>query len=152
MPQIPVTVRNPLDKPLVLVETLQLAAPAAGAEFFYTFPANQRTQILSLALQLVTDANVAIRHFRFLLSSPSGIIFRSNSIAAINESVTRWTTLAPGIAYYTGSDANPYALVALPPGLICFEGFTLTTLTDNIQVGDQYGGVVAQMLTQIETD
>lgn len=152
MPQIPLTVRNPLDKPLVLVETVTLTPPAAGAEFFYTFPANQRTQIMALALQLVTDANLPTRHFRFILSSPNGPIFRSNQVANINDSVTRYCTLAPGIAYFTGSDASPFALIALPPGIVCFEGFTLETITDNIQVGDQYGGIAAQMLTQIESD
>jgi hypothetical protein len=152
MPQIPVTVRSPLDKPLVLVETLRLATPAAGQELLYTFPPNSRTRIHSLLLRFLCDATAGNRYLRFIVTSPNGIIFVSNTATAIPPSELRYITLAPGIAYYAGSTAVPYVLIPFPPEILFLEGFTLTTFTDNLAAGDLIDIVTAQVLTQITTD
>lgn len=148
MPQVPIVIATPDDKPLVIVENLQLPAPAAGQEFSYVIPHGLRMSLNSLVLSFTTDSTIIVRNFRFVVASASGIIFFSHSIISINQSQTRNASFAPSLSYTGGTDVFPYAQIPCPANLTFEEGMRIYTLTDNLQAGDNYSHAVMQALTQ----
>jgi hypothetical protein len=152
MPQVPVTVRTPTDRPLVKVVDQSVPNPAAGAAFQIVVPIGYRFKIVSLFLRFVTDANVADRFIVITVSTPSGVVFRFTHSAPIVAGETRFLTLAPGVAPLTWSGTIMTSLAAFPTDLTLEEGSIIDVTVTGIQVGDQFSQVNTQLLSQFTAE
>lgn len=115
------------------------ANPAAGAELTMTVPDNELWIVKGLTVTLVTDSNTATRlvHFVFELHGGPGT-FDIAAPATQLLSLTRTYTLLPvgaGPTTVSGDDI----LVPIPNEIIMTDNDILSTTTDNIQAGDDFG-------------
>lgn len=112
--------------------------PAVGANVSIPVPGGVVWSLLSFRVTLVTDANVANRQ-PFLVYSSEGVQtlrmpVSSNVTAGINADLN-WLE-APAFAGSLGLNAGIVgALTSIP----LLGGSVISTLTNVIQVGDQYG-------------
>lgn len=120
-----------------LRQTNYTASPAAGAEMVQTIPSNARVKFISMVFQLVTDATVANRIVGVYFRDSSGNNLCS-SICLDNHpaSTTRRYNVGAYGAFQTVLGAS--AFVNVPPGLILRQGSYVTTITTNLQAGDQF--------------
>lgn len=119
-----------------------VAAPAAGAEFTISAPGQGLWRVVSLAFRLVTDANVANRAVSLVASDGTTTVWRASASAVQAAGVT----IDHGV--YAGSSAalltGSVAVFALPSdGLLLLPGWSLRSVTGNIQAGDQYSAIGA---------
>ncbi len=115
------------------------SAPAAGADFALVLSAGiQRFQVMAISATLVTDANVANRQVRFSfeLNSIEYIIAPAPAVQAAGATVTYVASVyrAPLTVLVSG-----FQQCALPYMPLITDGWTMQTVTENIQVGDQWG-------------
>lgn len=124
-----------------ILTQVSAAAPAAGAEATITVPAGEIWKIHTISVQLVTDANVANRRVHILVDDGSGIgieMFTEQDQAAgltRNYSFAQYGILPDTI------DGNAIC-APLPANLFTVDSLTISTVTQNIQVGDQYNQMV----------
>jgi hypothetical protein len=152
MNKIPLLTCRPEDKPFIVVETIAIPAPVAGAEFTFTVPAGKRIYVCALRAQLVTDATAPSRFPAIIISSVGGIIASVASGANALTSSTWSFTWTPGVAIYNGSAAQPNSVVPWPPDVILEEGTVITSLTGAIAAADQWSLITLQTLTQFVTE
>jgi len=111
--------------------------PAVGAEYTYTTPFGSRYLLASIALTLVTDANVANRIVELQVSGATHTWWKMQSSTTQTASTTHIHQFA------IGSDRNPtpgdldyYA--PLNPMLYIPGNFMISTHTTGLQAGDQF--------------
>ena len=120
----------------------QIANPAAGAEWTFTVPAGQVMEILSLHWVLATSAAVANRVSGFEILDGAGNvvgIWRGGAVQA--ASLTENYSIGP---FDGQSDPNGNfgaIIVPAPQGLHLPAGFTIRSLSQNLQAGDQYSQI-----------
>lgn len=148
MPQIPITVRSPDDRPLVKVAYETIPQPAPGQNAILVVPQGYRLQIRSLYAQIVTDANVADRFLFLSIQAANGILYYYSPPFAITASETRYLTLAPSLTLISHSITNMTAVWPLPLDYPLEEGVILTLGLANIQVGDQLSTINMMNLSQ----
>lgn len=119
-------------------------APAAGADWSVNVPSGKLWQIQSIYARLVTDANVANRGPRLILSDGGAEFLRLPAAVVAAAGVTtdyQWFANAVSVSLNNG--------VSFPlPPLILAPGAVVSVATASIQVGDQWG---APQLYIIET-
>lgn len=125
--------------PLLLpdYEVVQVANPAAGAEFTLTVPGDGDVQLISLAFTLTTSAAVANRRVVLLADNQSDIW--SVCPAAGDQAAS----LATRYGAFVGAPSNAFgalaATIPLPgPAFILPAGHRLRSSTFAIDAGDQY--------------
>jgi hypothetical protein len=111
--------------------------PAANAECLDTVPAGARWEVLSWMGVLVTDANAANRTVTLIIDDGASTLWTCDASAAQAASLTRnYNAYATGVAPdLTGSTfrlPGPFPL-DLPAGA------RIRTVTNNMQVGDNWG-------------
>jgi hypothetical protein len=148
MPQIPVTIRNPLDRPLVKVVNEQIATPDPSLGFVYTIPMGYRSSLLCLRLRFIADANVAARTLNLIIANGSGILFQYSNVVPLAAGETDTMVYAAGISHVAKSATNHNALIPLPTAITLEEGDSISVTIDNVQVGDQVDQIVMQSLSQ----
>lgn len=125
-----------------LTESVASADPAVAAELTYT--ADTDMVVCSLLFTLVTDANVANRFPTLVAKDASGNEFWRSQISGAGQA-------ASSTAKYTAWRGAPlnqtqHVQFALPEGgLELPRGGTLTTVTPNKQVGDDYSAMRLQI-------
>lgn len=111
------------------------ADPAAGAEVSITVPDRRRWKLQSLLFSLVTDVNAADRTILLRIIGSGITVYQISTSTVQTASLTRyyvWTESAqPELVI-----ANAYVMHL--PRLIIPAGYIISTLTTNIQVGDNY--------------
>lgn len=116
--------------------------PAAGAEWSLTVPAGHAYQVRSIYYVLTASATVATRT-PWLLFGDGAVQYLKlsgyNSVAASGAGVYVW---APGVNPYNGWTGSVQGL----PELTLEPGSTITSLADNLQAGDQYSGIVLDVI------
>lgn len=111
--------------------------PAANTEISETVPTGARWRLLSLAAELVTDANAANRIPILLIDDGANIYFASDPAAVQAASTTR--------SYVGNTGGERLAAVGslaqwtIPVEMILLVGHRISTLTTNRQVGDNWG-------------
>lgn len=148
MPPLPILTQRPDEKPLILIDNVVIAQPAAGAEIEIVIPVGIQFSLNSLRFMFVTDANVADRSIVLVAVTAAGEIFNVSHNTVITDNETRTVCAAPGLTTLQGGLANPHIWLSWPPDLVLEEGAQIRTITTNIQVGDQYSGIAFQARTQ----
>lgn len=120
------------------IRSIQIANPAAGAEFTYTVPAGLRLKVLGLAFLFTSDANVANRQIQILVTDPIGGL----SISACTQAVQAAGQLynyyfAPGNRDMAAA-VSDIITVPLSETMILKPGDVLDSFTVNGQAGDTF--------------
>lgn len=122
------------------LRVVNVATPAAGAEFTVTAPGQGLWRIISLAFLFATDATVANRRVSLRATDGSSEYFRTGaaSTQVANES------LAHSAFEGSGNWESPdfHQLYNWPTrGLWLDAGHVLSSITQGIAVGDQFSAV-----------
>lgn len=115
-------------------------APAAGAEWSYTLPADYYFRAKAICFLLTTDANVANRYAYIQFVHNAQLLCEVGPIAAQIASTASRYSFAPGITSYSLA-AILHSRIALPFPFYLPEGTVIQSLCDGIQVGDQYSSI-----------
>lgn len=128
--------------PTTYYRIVQVAQPAAGAEFSFAAPGSEFWMMYNLTFRFVASAAVANRLVHLIADDQTDVYFRTptNQIVA-----------AAGDNRYVGFGGAPLqaaiggeVLFPLPhPGLLLPPGYRLRSSTDAIDVADQYSAIRA---------
>lgn len=128
-------VRSPLEGPGALRSVLG-TNPAAAAEISETVPTGARWTLYGATFVFVTDGNAANREVAIVLTDGTNILATSSAGFSNTASLTKRYVAAPygaGTAPLQGTDRQ----IVLPPFRL-LAGWKITTVTTNIQAGDDY--------------
>lgn len=122
-----------------LMRLVTVAAPGAGADFVVTVPAGRHWKLLGVEASLAASAAVASR-------SPNGVIddgaanpFRIPGNILITATQTIFVNFLQGGA---GASSSGLAdIIPLPFGLRMLPGWRFSSITTNLQAGDQWSAV-----------
>ena len=118
-----------------------VASPAAGAEWSLAVPARTTWEVLSVRHKLTTSAAVANRAPGLKIADPNGLtLYQLSPQAVIAASLNTFVDFLPGLGN-TESVQQQQALLPTPLPILT-EGWTIGSLTGNIDVADQYSGIV----------
>lgn len=115
--------------------------PAAGVEATVTTFLNAQSgpaSILSVSVQLVTDATVANREVVLIVDDGSTTVFASipSGVTQVASQTRRYTF---GLALPRGAGAQSLDVVAPLPPVAVFNGWRVRTSTVGLQAGDNFG-------------
>lgn len=120
------------------------ADPAAGIELSFTVPGGKVWELIAVFASLVTGVTVATRAVRLRLTDGSTAFLDLPAADTQLASLTRrYNWLQAGTAYASGS-----GIVSPLPRLHLQPGWTIATLTDNLQAADNWS---AGQLLLVET-
>jgi len=121
-----------------------VAQPAAGANFTLQVPDDVIFRILSFRALFTSDANAANRVIQIQVTSNAGqILLQSKAVPLHVASVARSYTIG---AFGADLGANGSVIpILVPPDLWLRSGFTLSSIIQSIQVGDQWSALTAQV-------
>lgn len=116
-------------------------SPAAGAAFSFTQPGTFVGLLLSLVVQLVTDATVANRTVRLEFDDGNGLIFARSAASPVQTATQtgRYAFTADRTA--NDSDTNLF-FQAPAPQLYVLGGQKVQVNVTNIGAADQLSGIV----------
>lgn len=111
--------------------------PAANTEITETVPTNTSIKIKAFYATLVADANVATRKIRLKITDGTNDLMEIavNGTQAAGET-RRYSWVEAGRA--ESSSAGSCKMGILPSDLLLPEGYTVETVTDSKQVGDNW--------------
>jgi len=111
--------------------------PAAGAEIVETVPAGVQWRLIAMQAGLVTDVTVINRLVVLVLDDGVNIFVYagSSSIQAASQ-LLRYTF---GAFSRQGDVLGGAILCGYPEGIVLGPGFRFSTLTINLQAGDNWG-------------
>lgn len=122
----------------------RVANPAVGAEFTITPNTAGHWRIIGLVFTLVTSAAIANRNVSFSITDGTARTFKqvtaSNQAASLSFDYVAYPQATPTPV------TNDTVVMQLPPdGLWLPKGWSLTSLTALLDVGDQYSGIVVDI-------
>lgn len=122
------------------LQTHQTANPAAGADFNFTTPANTRTWVHALTATLTTSSTAANRLVNFQIKDTG-----TNLIWSFGSQVAQ---VASTVYVYNASEcivsssaASVTMLVTFPSEMYLLPGDAISSLTTNLQSGDQWSAI-----------
>jgi len=125
--------------PQLLVTT---GNPAAGADYTITVPAGKYWRIVSHTAQLVTDANVAARNYKFIIDDGTTPVFETGGSGTGQAATsTCQYTVSPLAVMEAVSPASAVFKNFAIPEMVLAPGWRLRVLTGAIQVGDQWSNI-----------
>ena len=148
MPQIPITIRQQEDRPLVKVMYDPIVQPAAGQNAVFVVPQGYRLQLKSMFATIVTDANVANRTLFLRIAGPNGVYYYFEHPFLITAGETRTVTVAPSLSLIAHSATALAAVWPFPTDYPIEEGAIITLGLVGIQVGDQISQINPMLLSQ----
>lgn len=118
---------------------LASAGAAAGVELSFTVGAGEIWEVISVQVILDTDATGANRRPHLLISQ-SGADDDMRTFGAVDITANEIINLYfSNYGSLVGNDNNSIHLAPLPPNIWLQEGAQITTVTTNLQAGDDYG-------------
>lgn len=121
-----------------------VAQPAVATDFALVVPEGVTFDLLSIRATLLTDANVATRVVRLFVTSTIGqVVFHSSAVSTHPASLVA-AYCAAGYGYDFGV-LSSIRSIPLPQHLWLRQGFILSFSTENIQAGDQWSAITAQV-------
>ena len=142
-----------MDGPIrgIYQRVIETAAPAAGAESITTVPAGKYWRLASFIISLVTSATVANRLASIVIDDGVNVLasftFTGTAVGNITASSTKNIIGTTQSFTSTGTIANTGGIPLPDPMFFLLQpGWRVRTLTDLIQVGDQYG--IARLVVQ----
>lgn len=125
--------------PMGLLRVVQQANPGAGAEFALTVPAGARWEILSLNAQLATAVAAGNRQPVFQITDGAAHVMHNTQFSGNQAaSLTYQYSAAEGDGVAVNA---PFNQGALPHNCFLLQGWTLQSLTTNIQAADQWSNI-----------
>jgi hypothetical protein len=126
------------------IRSVQVAAPAAGADWTTTVPTNARWRIQAIRAALVASANAANRIPVLTIDDGATVLFESASAVTVVASQTATYAALAGVPFFT-IGTRSYQL-PLPAGLVLQGGHRIRMATAAIDAADQWGA--AQLLVE----
>lgn len=131
---------DPITRPYLKV--VRVATPAAGADFTITAAEGALWRVRTVRASLVTSAVVANRTVRLVADDGTDEYFRVRAMSSVVGGATVVHSVFPGSPGLTA--VGDTLVLAWPTdGLILPRGHRLRSLTDLIDVGDQWSGITA---------
>jgi len=130
--------QHPPDEPFP--RFINIPNPAAGAEILYNCPHSHRFKILGFHFTLTASAVVANRNVDILLSDAPLNLLRFDANLAHTANLAYSYHLVPGqqqAVFTVGWDR----FIPAPWPLHFFYGQTITTITTNLDAGDQFSAI-----------
>lgn len=120
-----------------VVRNVAGADPAAAAEATITVPTAARWRLIAFTVTLVTDANAANREPILVIDDGATVAAAASPAAVQAASLTRRHTFGPAsVVNAAGALAQQGAT---PHDVLLPAGYRLSTVTANLQAGDNYG-------------
>lgn len=122
------------------VQFITVATPAAGAEIVQAIPAGEAWRVLALFGRLTTSATVATRYADLRLDRSTALnqnYFRDGIVSGQAASLFWDYTWALGCSVVVNNTGNGRVLRPFPD-LIMRQNEVISTLTLNLQAGDQW--------------
>lgn len=131
---------NNTDMPYV--KAVQVTTPAAGAEWSLTGPGQGLWRVVGLRAQFVASAAVATRIPSLVIGTSDGSVIECGSTGTITAGQTHRYSAFAGSANMAGTGSlHQWGLPT--DGVLLLPGFTLSSSTEAIDVGDQWSAVRA---------
>lgn len=131
-----------------IVRSVQQANPAAGADIVVTVPAGARWLVQSISAQLVTAVAVANRTPHIQIRDGAGnVVWDTAAAAAQAASLTVRYSACGGIQAVV---ADSSAVFPIPDVAQLLQGWTLQTVTTNIQAADQWQNIWLNLIEWLE--
>lgn len=122
--------------------TVAVPQPAAGADWTLTIPAGHVYRLLSLYAVLASSAVVATRVARLAFTDGARTFLDLSAGASQVASLTRRYAWLPSV----GPSAVGSGILSALPDVALGAGWTIASLTDAIDVGDQWSAIVLNVL------
>lgn len=127
--------------PMGMLRAFNLGNPVAGADFGMQVQVGRRWEVHAINATLQTSATAANRQPVFQITDGAGHVMHNTQFSG---------TQAASLTYqYSAAEGDPIALNApfemgpLPHTCLLFQGWTISSLTANIQAGDQWSAIWA---------
>ncbi len=121
-----------------IISVIESADPAAGSELTDTVNVNEVWKVKTISFALVTDANAANRRVHIVITDGTNEIARAFSDVEQVASTTINYFFNEQVLAFDRTD-NDIILGPLPIELFLPNPFEITTITTNLQVGDNFG-------------
>ena len=122
----------------VVARLVAVGNPAAGADWSYAV--TQAGQLLTVRALLVTSAAVANRFPVLIIADGAGHeVWRAANSISQPATITRQHVAGQGVQENFGGNVSG---LNLPAGLVVGVGWTISTTTISLDVGDQWSGIV----------
>jgi hypothetical protein len=131
------------------VRSVSGTQPAAGLEIAETVPARARWQVIAFRASLITSAVVASRGPSIQFDAPAGGIMRSVDPGAVAASTIGQIVAACGLDAIAPVGLNVLQF-GLPSPSVLLAGTIISTVTVNLQAGDQWGFPTMQVLEWLD--
>lgn len=122
-------------------EVKKVASPAAGADWTYTVPGGYWQRLLGGSARLVTSAVVATRQAWIQYTDGTNVLTASSTTGGMTAGATWKLFISGGPVAGNGVATANFELLALP-GIWLQPGYTIGTVTNLIDVGDQWSSIV----------
>jgi len=134
------TLTNPRDTPVGVgfgtILSIQVAAPAAGADFSQTVPGNRIWNLRSCRISLTTAVAVANRYV--ILQITDGTNIKVRWYPAITQPAGQTTEYDFQQGSLSQTGGAPFILSYIPTPFFIRSGWVIQTATVNIQAADQF--------------
>lgn len=131
------------------IRIVTVANPAVGADWTTTMPVRVRWELIAVRGQYVADANVANRDPALRIDSGATIMYEAPVDRQINAGETRRLSWGAGVGVISSGNGLVYN-GSIPVGLMLNNAMKILTVTNQIQIGDQWSGVVLVVREWIE--
>jgi len=111
--------------------------PAAGNDWLETVPTNAVWEIISVMIDLVTNATIGNRGIRFEVTDGTTKLIRIGKPA--NQAATTTQTYLYTTAGFQIDSESSFHHQGLPQGLCLPQGFTIGSQATGFQAGDNFG-------------
>lgn len=117
------------------------ANPAAGAELTLTVPDGELWHVKAISTHFTTDANVADRVPHFVFTGPGGLLIHTWAAAVFAASEAAFISCAQWGNISGVSNMDDFR-IEMPSDIWLPPASTITSVTQNLQVGDDYTAMV----------
>jgi hypothetical protein len=124
------------------------ANPAAGAEISVTVPDNCRWRLLGMKFTLVTAAAAATRQVHIVISDGTTVV--ADYPAGGTQIISLTRTYYAAVFGVNNALITASEYVNLPPDIILTAGWKIATVTDAMDVGDDYGAPALYVEESVE--
>lgn len=126
--------------------TVAVGNPAAGAEWTVTVTAGKRWDVIAFSCTFVASAAVATRLPRFQYKDAAGnIVYRGDGVngGSAAAGTTKRYNHSQGAVVSSNNvtGAQEYVGAGVPPGMSLPAGGSIGSITDLIDVGDQWSAI-----------
>lgn len=123
------------------MRVVQVTQPAAATDWSVTVPGGKVWAPLAFTATFVTDANVANRDLSLQIGDQTNLLAAFDAVANQAAGQTNVVTYCTGGGLGAGGTTHGTSTTPIPD-LALPAGFTISSHTTNLQVGDQWSNIV----------